>query len=218
MIFSKTTPVQKHALTRLVWICLLLIALPAGDWCQPASAGLPESAGEPAPATQGDEAELAAAQKEYDEALAELRRLTKEATRARVAFQAGTREESEAHRREWDAAVEAGERQRNVLEQAALRLLALRPKPPKELLELVNQIHGSYVLGGQISRAEKVAQALRGLMAEDEGFQSRDAIAAIYGNNFEAAEKFRASYGHLISEMPAELQGLFDSLPELKQK
>ncbi len=216
MNFSKMNPVRSLALTRLFWICLLAAPVFVGDWCRLANAAMQESTGEPA--TQVNEAEIAAAQKEYDDALAELRKLTKEATRARVAFQAGTREESEAHRREWDAAVEAGERQRNVLEQAALRLLGLRPKPPKELLELVNQIHGSYVLGGQLSRAERVAQALRGPLAEDEGFQSRDAIAAIYSNNFEAAEKFRASYGHLIGEMPAELQQLFASLPELKQK
>ncbi|MFN5710326.1 MAG: hypothetical protein ACK48X_19895, partial [Planctomycetota bacterium] len=88
--------------------------------------------------------DLAAAQQEYEQALTELRRLTKEATRARVAYQTGTREESDRHRRDWDAAMEAGERQRGVLEAAALRFISLSPKPSKELVELVNQIHGSY--------------------------------------------------------------------------
>ena len=171
----------------------------------------------PASSTQGD-AGLAAAQQEYEQALAELRRLTKDATRARVAYQTGTREESEQHRRDWDAAMEAGERQRGVLEQAAIRVLSLSPKPSKELLELVNQIHGSYVLGGRWSKAEKVAGVLRGPLASDEGFLSRDAIAAISSNHFAEAASFRSTYGHLISEMPKEAQQLFVSLPELQSK
>lgn len=177
-----------------------------------------DSATAAAGATAGSTTDIAAAQQEYDQALAELRRLTKEATRARVAYQTGTREESEQHRRDWDAAMEAGERQRNVLEAAALRLLSLSPKPAKDLLELVNQIHGSYVLGGRWSKAEKVAEYLRGPLANDEGFLSRDAVAAISSNQFAAAAKFRSTFGHVIAEMPKEAQQLFEVLPELQSK
>lgn len=175
------------------------------------------SAGGQGAAAQSTE-EFGTAQQEYDQALAELRRLTKEATRARVAYQTGTRDESEQHRRDWDAAMEAGERQRSVLEAAALRLFSLSPKPSKDLLELVNQIHGSYVLGGRWSKAEKVAEYLRGPLANDEGFLSLDAVAAISSNQFAAASKFRSTFGHVIAEMPNETQLLFDALPELQEK
>lgn len=170
------------------------------------------------PTTEPSGEDSAAAKRQYDQAVAELRRLTKEATRARIAYQTGPREESEQHRREWDAAMEAGEQQRSVLEAAAMRLLSLSKTPPLELLELVNQIHGSYVLDGRWNKAEKVAEVLRGPLGDNAGFLSRDAIAAISSNHFESAEKFRASFGHLIAEMTDQQQQLFEQLPELIEK
>jgi cyclophilin family peptidyl-prolyl cis-trans isomerase len=217
--FSEWLPmVRARKVLGLVSGFALFFGFAAGgfDFEARAVQGQEPAGGQASVTPSGDD--LAAAQQEYEQALTELRRLTKEATRARVAYQTGTREESDRHRRDWDAAMEAGERQRGVLEAAALRFISLSPKPSKELVELVNQIHGSYVLGGRWSKAAKVAEYLRVLLAEDDGFLSRDAVAAISSNQFAAAAKFRATYGHLISNMPKEAQQLYSTLPELQEK
>lgn len=186
-----------------------------GVWPQESTAG----AGTEAAASATDKsAQLQAAQRDYEQAVNELKRLTKEAFQARLAYETGTREESEANRQAWDLAVQQGELQRTVLEEAAVRLVTLSEKPSDELLKLLSQIHLSRVRAGYWHRAEVVAKLLRGPKADDQAFLFRDAIASISSNQFEAAEKFFKNFGHLIEDMPDEQQALFLALPELIQK
>ena len=167
---------------------------------------------------QGESAELELAQCEYDQAVAELRRLTKQAFLARLSYETGTRAESENHRKSWEQSVADGERQRTVLEEAAVRLGTLSKNPSPELLQLLSQMHLTYVRAGRWHRAEKFAVLLRGPLAKDETFLSRDAISAVSKNDFEAAAKFRENYGHLVSDLPEEQKLLYLQLPELIQK
>ncbi|MFM7564152.1 MAG: peptidylprolyl isomerase [Planctomycetota bacterium] len=204
----------------LLWIAVLVVftatsfgRFPFGE--QAVSAQEPSA---PQANTQGGSEELQAAQREYDQAVAELKRLTKQAFLARLSYEAGSRDESEAHQKSWDQALADGERQRIVLEAAALRLAGLSDKLSPELLNLLIQIHKTYIRLGYWHRAEVVAKILRGPLAKDEAFLCRDAIATISKNDFEAAAKFRENYGHLVPNLPIEQRELYFALPELIQK
>lgn len=174
-----------------------------------------------APAPENSEVqlpELQAAQRDYDLAVSELRRLTKAAFSARLAYETGTREESVEHRKSWDEAVEAGQRQRIVLEEAALRLAKLSKEPSRELLQLLGQIHLTYIVAGRWHKAEEFAKVLRGPLVDNATFQGRDGIAAISRNDFAAALNFRDKFGNLVSDMPKAQQGLYARLGELIEK
>jgi len=204
----------------LLWFAVISLL---GNFCLEMRAPLAaavayqEPAGQ-ATADQAESPELQAARRDYEQALAELKRLTKEAFRARLAYETGTREESEGNRKLWDQAVIEGERQRTVLEEAAVRLAKQSKTIPRDLLTLLDQIHVTYIRGGRWHRAEAIAQLLRGPLANNQTFRARDAIALISKNDFDAAEKFMQEMGTMVSEMPKEQQLLYARLPELRQK
>lgn len=204
----------------LLWIAVLLVftATSFGRFPFGERVALAQEPAAPQANAQGGSEELQAAQREYDQAVAELKRLTKQAFLARLAYEAGTRDESETHRKSWDQAVADGERQRIVLEAAAVRLAGLSDKLSPDLLNLLSQIHKTYIRLGYWHRAEGVAKILRGPLAKDEAFLCRDAIATVSKNDFEAAAKFRENYGHLVPNLPMEQRELYYSLPELIQK
>jgi cyclophilin family peptidyl-prolyl cis-trans isomerase len=204
----------------LIWCTaiILLSAISSGLFLCGAGGVFAQESSAPRVDEQGESTELETAQREYDQAVAELRRVTKQAFNARLAYETGTRAESETHRKSWDQSIADGERQRTVLEEAALRLGTLSKNPSPELLQLLSQMHLTCVRAGRWHRAEKFAKLLRGPLAKDEAFLSRDAISAISKNDFEAAAKFRENYGHLVSDLPEVQKLLYLQLPELIKK
>lgn len=210
---------QSHSLGLLWFAVLSLLAVTSlglSPWGECSVSAQEQAA--PVASPQGDSDELQAAQRDYDQAIAELRRLTKQAFLARLSYETGTRAESETHRKTWDQTVVDGERQRTVLEEAAVRLATVSKNPSPELLKLLSQMYLTYITQGRWHRAETFAKLLRGPLAKDQSFIVLDAIAAISRNDFEAAAKFRENYGHLVADLPEEQKLLYYQLPELIEK